>query len=212
MPEMTAAREAILNGIRATNDGVNPSMRESGYRAISRRYQQAASMDHETILKIWIERLRDYDARIFETAQQGVASAITEALHAHQQKSAVVSDDFPQQFLPPGLSWQRESTATADQLHTAEGAISTCEVAIAHTGTIILKGARTLTLLPDHYLCVVHEDQVVETVPEAIAELAKSATQPLTFISGPSATADIEMTRIRGVHGPRYLDVVLVRN
>jgi L-lactate dehydrogenase complex protein LldG len=94
----------------------------------------------------------------------------------------------------------------------AVGALSGCEVAIAHTGTIILKGARKLTLLPDRYLCVVYENQVVETVPEAIAALEKFSAEPLTFISGPSATADIEMTRIRGVHGPRFLDIVLVKN
>jgi L-lactate dehydrogenase complex protein LldG len=212
MPEMTAAREAILNRIRATNDGVNPSMRESDYRAISRNYQQAASMDRETILKIWIERLRDYDAQILETTPQRIASAIAGALHSHHQKSAVVAADFPQQLLPDGFYWQQEFSATTEQLNTAEGALSACEVAIAHTGSIVIKGVRKPTLLPDRYLCVVYEDQVVETVPEAMAVLEKFATQPLTFISGPSATADIEMTRIRGVHGPRFLDVVLVRN
>jgi L-lactate dehydrogenase complex protein LldG len=92
----------------------------------------------------------------------------------------------------------------------AEGAVVTCEVAIAHTGTIVLKDARRLTLLPDRLLCVVREEQVVETVPEAFARLQSFAADALTFVSGPSATADIEMTRIRGVHGPRFLDVVLV--
>jgi L-lactate dehydrogenase complex protein LldG len=74
----------------------------------------------------------------------------------------------------------------------------------------VLKDARRLTLLPDRLLCVVREDQVVETVPEAFARLQSLAADALTFVSGPSATADIEMTRIRGVHGPRFLDVVLV--
>jgi L-lactate dehydrogenase complex protein LldG len=212
MSETTAAREAILNRIRATNDGANPSMRESDYRAISRMYQQAPSMDRETILKIWIERLRDYDAQIFETTPQRIASAIAEALHSHNQRSAVVADDFPPQLLPEGFYWQCEASTTTEQLNTAEGAISGCEVAIAHTGSIVIKGVRKPTLLPDRYLCIVYEDQVVETVPEAIALLEQFATEPLTFISGPSATADIEMTRIRGVHGPRFLDVVLVRN
>ena len=69
-----------------------------------------------------------------------------------------------------------------------------------------------MTLLPDRFLCVVYENQIVDAVPEAIAGLEQFKTEPLTFISGPSATADIEMTRIRGVHGPRFLDVVLVRN
>jgi L-lactate dehydrogenase complex protein LldG len=73
------------------------------------------------------------------------------------------------------------------------------------------EGARRLTLVPDRHLCILRAEQVVETVPDAFDRLAPYATHPLTFISGPSATADIEMTRIRGVHGPRFLDVVLVR-
>src|SRR5579885_3088347 len=94
----------------------------------------------------------------------------------------------------------------------AEVAISGCEGAIAHTGTIIIKGSRRITLLPERLLCVVYASQVVETVPEAFARLQPLAAEPLTFISGPSATADIEMTRIRGVHGPRFLDVILLQD
>jgi L-lactate dehydrogenase complex protein LldG len=212
MPETSAARDAILSRIRHANAGVTASARESGYRNIQRAYQQSSGMDRDTILNVWIERLRDYDAQIFETTQQGIADSIAVALHAHGQKSAIVADHFSQELLPEGFYWQREASATTDQLNTAEGALSTCEVAIAHTGTIVLKGVRKLTLLPDRYLCVVYQNQVVETVPEALRALEQFATQPLTFISGPSATADIEMTRIRGVHGPRFLDVVLVRD
>jgi L-lactate dehydrogenase complex protein LldG len=87
--------------------------------------------------------------------------------------------------------------------------------AIAFTGTIILRhgageGTRALTLIPDYHLCVVFADQVVETVPEGFERLRGMETSPLTTISGPSATADIEMTRVKGVHGPRFLDVILV--
>jgi len=101
-------------------------------------------------------------------------------------------------------------------LNACDGIITTCTVAIAFTGTIVLthgpgEGARRLTLVPDRHLCVVRAEQVVETVPEAFERIGAPAGRPVTFISGPSATADIEMTRIRGVHGPRFLDVVLVR-
>jgi L-lactate dehydrogenase complex protein LldG len=96
-----------------------------------------------------------------------------------------------------------------------EGILTACSVAIAETGSIVLQnadgqGPRVLSLVPDYHLCVVFADQVVATVPEAFARLAATSTLPTTFISGPSATADIEMTRIKGVHGPRFVDIILV--
>jgi L-lactate dehydrogenase complex protein LldG len=94
-------------------------------------------------------------------------------------------------------------------------ALSGCAIAIAETGTIVLdsgthQGRRILTLLPDHHVCVVGEDQIVADVPDMVTALA-NATRPLTLVSGPSATSDIELKRVEGVHGPRRLDVVLVR-
>ena len=112
------------------------------------------------------------------------------------------------QFTPDaGLSF--------DDLDCSEGVLTGCSFAIANTGTIVLRhaageGRRALTLIPDYHLCVVLAGQVVHTVPEALRGVAEGRPALLTTISGPSATADIEMTRIRGVHGPRTLDVVLV--
>ena len=93
--------------------------------------------------------------------------------------------------------------------------LTTCALAIAQTGTIVLDGGpgmgrRALTLLPDYHLCVVRTAQLVGSVPEAIRTIQNhDPTRPLTFISGPSATVDIEMTRVRGVHGPRRLEVIV---
>jgi len=103
----------------------------------------------------------------------------------------------------------------AYQLDKKQGVLSGCTVAIAETGSIVLQnaaaqGPRTLSLVPDYHLCVVFEEQMVATVPEAFERIEATSALPTTFISGPSATADIEMTRIKGVHGPRFLDVVLV--
>jgi L-lactate dehydrogenase complex protein LldG len=103
----------------------------------------------------------------------------------------------------------------AHELDKTEGILTGCTVAIAETGSIVLQnaaaqGARILSLVPDYHLCVVFANQIVATVPEAFDRLEDTSTLPTTFISGPSATADIEMTRIKGVHGPRFLDVLLV--
>lgn len=203
----TNTREAILNRIRQANANIA----SSEYAVIERPYQQTASMDRAKILKMFAERLHEYDAHVTEATEQTLSAAIADVLRGNHQKSAIVANNLSQQFLPEGFLYQPESSATTDDLNTAEGSICACEAAIAHTGTIVIKDARKLTLLPDRLLCVVYENQIVETVPEAFARLQPFASEPLTFLSGPSATADIEMTRIRGVHGPRFLDVVLVR-
>jgi L-lactate dehydrogenase complex protein LldG len=101
------------------------------------------------------------------------------------------------------------------ELNAFEGVLTLAMLAIAETGTVVLQntagqGRRAATLVPDYHCCIVQEADVVETVPEAMARLQATATLATTFVSGPSATADIEMTRIKGVHGPRFLDVILV--
>jgi L-lactate dehydrogenase complex protein LldG len=106
-----------------------------------------------------------------------------------------------------------EDQLSIAQLDAVDGVITSCAVAIAETGTLILDGSpdqgrRVLTLIPDYHLCVVLADQIVADVPQALARL--EATRPLTMISGPSATSDIELNRVEGVHGPRTLEVIIV--
>lgn len=208
MPD--ASRASILNRIRKANSSVHPDSRAIDYEAIPREYQRGASLDRAAILATFAERLREYDARVHEGTASTVPTVILTALAAYGQQSALVTNDFPREWLPEGLNWRVETGADIARMDNAEGAIVTCEIAIAHTGTMVLKNDRRLTLLPDRLLCVVRRNQVVETVPEAFARLQPFAADALTFVSGPSATADIEMTRIRGVHGPRFLDVVLI--
>jgi len=212
MPDALNSREAMLNRIRSANTTANAVAQAIEYQNIERNYQQTTILDRETILKTFLSHLHEYDAHVYNAKPETLAVTIADVVKTNHQKSVIVADSFPETNLPIGLAWQRESEATIEQLDTAPGAISGCEVAIAHTGTLILRGMRQLTLLPDRFLCVVYEDQIVDTVPEAMARLEPYKTEPLTFVSGPSATADIEMTRIRGVHGPRFLDVIVVRN
>lgn len=209
---VSAVRAAILGRIRAANSAIDAMACRAEYEAITRTYQQSARMDRRSILNTFAERLREYDARVHKATSATVGGIIGEVLQTHGQRSVVVANEFPQQWLPESLRWKPEAAADIEALNAIEAAIVTCEIAIAHTGTIVLKGSRKVTLLPDFLLCVVGENQVVETVPEAIAHLQPFAADPLTFVSGPSATADIEMTRVRGVHGPRFLEVVLVEN
>ena len=154
MPESLTAREQILSRIHSANTGVNVAARETEYIAIERTYQQTASMDRETILKTFVERLHEYDAHVVETTSTEIARVITDILKRNNQKSTVVAEGFPSQLLPEGFAWLHESQTTIPDLNMIEGAISGCEIAIAHTGTIIIKGARQITLLPDRYLCV----------------------------------------------------------
>lgn len=210
--ESTTAREVILNRIRAANSDLKAAPREDDYAAIAHAYQRTSTLSRPAILELFKEQLREYDAVVYESAPSTVRETIAAAFAADGQHSAVASSSVPQAWLPEGVRQIADANPSIEDLNLAEGAIVTCEVAIAHTGTIILKDARTLSLLPNRLLCVVKNHQVVETVPEAFARLQPLAASALTFISGPSATADIEMTRIRGVHGPRFLDVVLVHS
>jgi L-lactate dehydrogenase complex protein LldG len=167
------------------------------------------------ILKLFTERLRDYDAQLLESEPAGVADAVEQMLHARGVGPMLVPDGFPEAWLPPGFAYVRDAQLSAAALDDCWGVLTTCTLAIAETGTIVLQnapgqGRRALSLVPDYHLCLVGAASVVATVPEALAALQATASLPTTFISGPSATADIEMTRIKGVHGPRFLDVILV--
>jgi L-lactate dehydrogenase complex protein LldG len=145
-----------------------------------------------------------------ESSRQGTASAVPSST----QPSGVSTPEAPANKNPAALKFFRDSKLSHNELDRNEGILTTCAAAIALTGTIILRhsrdGRRALTLIPDYHLCIVRAAQVVETVSEGIRAIETPGSGPLTAVSGPSATADIEMTRIKGVHGPRRLAVILV--
>lgn len=212
---MTGSREVVLDRIRAAlGGGTAEQETRADYAAIPRTYLRAGQLDAEARLGLFADRLRDYDALVRETDAAGIRDAIGATMAAGAARF-VVADGFPAELLPSGAFTPEKQASVAD-LDACDGVITACTVAIASSGTIVLthgagEGARKLTLVPDRHVCVVRAAQVVETLPEAMDRLATLGASRLTFISGPSATADIEMTRIRGVHGPRHLEVVLVR-
>lgn len=213
-------REVVLERIRLAN-GVGPATTfaatpEMERERLPREYERRGSLDAEARTRLFAERMVDYNAGVEYTDEAGLRAMIASILRERGKRMIVVPAGFPREWLTEHVTLIEEKDFDAASVVETENVITTCTVAIAATGTVALQhgageGARRLTLLPDYHLCVVREGQIVETVPEAMAVLGKNPTRPTTTISGPSATADIEMTRIKGVHGPRFLDVVIVR-
>ncbi|MFJ6423748.1 LutC/YkgG family protein [Streptomyces hydrogenans] len=171
--------------------------------------------DPEAVLDLLHENLADYRARVHRTDEAGLAALIARRLAERGARTCVVPDGLP-------AGWLADATAepvpdgrlTPAALDAVDAVVTGCALAVAETGTIVLdggpgQGRRALTLVPDLHVCVVREEQVVASVPEAMPLL--DPRRPLTWISGPSATSDIELDRVEGVHGPRTLEVVLVR-
>jgi L-lactate dehydrogenase complex protein LldG len=161
------------------------------------------------------DRLRDYDARVIRLGRADVASSAAGMLEERKVRRMVVPAGLAAEWLPGGVEFVVDEGLAAAELDAVDGVMTGATLAIAETGTVVLQnvagqGRRAVTLVPDYHLCVVRVEDVVETVPEAIGRLQATAGLATTFVSGPSATADIEMTRIKGVHGPRFLDVILV--
>jgi L-lactate dehydrogenase complex protein LldG len=214
------AREEVLRRIRAAiaEASVDEAAIRAEWEALPRNYTRTASLEREAILELLEDRLRDYDANVVRAQKGEVSAAIATLLHERGVTRLVVPAGLAEALgdaLPEGFEFVTDDGLTVAELDGFAGVVTASTVAIAETGTIVLQnvpgqGRRAPTLVPDYHLCVVRVTDVVETVPEAMGRLAATASLATTFVSGPSATADIEMTRIKGVHGPRFLDVVLI--
>ncbi|WP_103501592.1 LUD domain-containing protein [Streptomyces sp. SM14] len=212
-------REAVLGRIRAALGATAPGTDGAAETVASVEVPRHYRRDHAgpDPVGLFAERVADYRATVVRTADP--ARAVAAALRRRGVRSLVVPDGLPEELLAhvddgagaPTLL--RDSPPlTVDALDAADGVLTVVATAIAVTGTLVLdagpgQGRRALTLLPDYHLCVVRADQIVGDVPEALAGLGPTA--PLTLVSGPSATSDIELRRVEGVHGPRTLDVVI---
>lgn len=216
MANEVTARAAILGRIRAaTGGGSSVEAAGAAWVGVRREYRRGAGRERGAVIELMVDRLRDYDAQVLEVATGEEAWAIAKMLMARGVRRLVTPAGLRAELRVGGFEWLVDDGMSAAELNGVDGVLTECTLAIAETGTIVLQnragqGRRAVSLVPDYHLCVVQEADVVATVPEAMARLQETASLPTTFISGPSATADIEMTRIKGVHGPRFLDVVLV--
>jgi L-lactate dehydrogenase complex protein LldG len=215
MTQPPTCRDRILANIRSATSAVTAPVEES-YAAFRRSYIHHGKLTLESRITLLIERLREYDAEVFETTPEIVAAAIASQLALSGKHKFVAPPGIPADWLSPDFNWQIDKGLTHAEIEQAEGVVTAAFCAIADSGTIVLhhgpaEGRRVLSLLPDWHLCILRASQVVETLPEYFSRCPEPPTL-VTWISGPSATADIEMTRIKGVHGPRFLHVILVRD
>lgn len=206
-----SAREEVLGRIRAANAAAgHPAPPE-----VPRDYHRTGThpAGAPELLELFRDRLVDYKATVLDAPADGVAEAVRTAL-SDATGNVVVPPGLPDGWWPDGLAASRRTDdgLSPVELDAAAAVLTGCAAACATTGTIALDGSpdqgrRAITLVPDVHVCVVRAEQVVQTVPEMLAAL--EPTRPITFVSGPSATSDIELERVEGVHGPRTLIVVL---
>jgi L-lactate dehydrogenase complex protein LldG len=221
MNSTAPSRERILTSIRnATKDiAVNPADRAAAYATLPRNYIRRGKMNTEAKLALLIERLREYDAEVVETTPAELPAVIKAQLTASGRHYFLAPEGLPSAWMASGFDWKIDRNLETAEIEKAEGVVTAASCGIADSGTIVLhhaanEGRRVVTLLPDWHLLILLASQVVETLPEYFDRCKQSLGIPhlATYISGPSATADIEMTRIKGVHGPRYLAVILVHD
>jgi L-lactate dehydrogenase complex protein LldG len=213
---VSAARDEILARIRMALTDV-PCDEDGASTPIPRDYRRTDDVTRAELVARFAERVRDYHAAVTIVPRAEIGDAILEACTRHGLRRLVVPPALPAPWRPTGVTLVEDHQLPPSELDAIDGAITGCAAAIAQTGTIILdgrgaSGRRAITLVPDHHICLVAEDQIVGIVPEGIARVAGAATErrlPITLISGPSATSDIELERVEGVHGPRTLIVVI---
>lgn len=184
--------------------------------ASSRAGQTPAGQTPAGLADLLVDRITDYRATVRRCAGPELPATVAAALRDRNAGRVVVPPDLDSAWLAAAAAIDfvtDDPPLTPADLDAVDGVLTTCAVAIAETGTIVLdagpgQGRRAITLVPDYHLVVVLPDAVVPSVPAAVARL--DPVRPLTWISGPSATSDIELDRVEGVHGPRTLEVVLV--
>ncbi len=207
---MSAAREEVLRRVREA--------KPAGAAAIVRAYRRHGTLDEEQCVALFCDRVGEYRADVRRCAEEDLAGIVASVGAERDARRLVAPDGVPRSWRSPALELVADEGLSASELDQMDGALTGCTVAIAETGTIVLtaspsEGRRAVTLVPDLHVCVVRETQIVQLLPEALARIEDAGleTRPITFVSGPSATSDIELNRVEGVHGPRDLVVLVVK-
>lgn len=209
---MTTAKEEILNRIAA-------AQKQAGlpdHVDIPREYQKEGTLNEDELREMLVDRLEDYKADVHVTDESGLNSTLVGILKERGCSNVVYAPG-----MDAGLLDGFEGTITPDdnakdprELDAVDAVVTESHVTSAQTGTIVLEsnetcGRRALTLVPDRHVCIVRKEQIVYGIPEVVSRM--NPERPATWISGPSATSDIELSRVEGVHGPRDLIVVIVK-
>jgi L-lactate dehydrogenase complex protein LldG len=207
---MSAAREEVLRRVREA--------KSASAAPIVRAYRRHGTLDEEQSVALFCERVGEYRADVRRCTEEDLAGIVASVGAERDARRLVVPDGVPRSWRSPALELVADEGLSASELDRMDGALTGCTVAIAETGTIVLtaspsEGRRAVTLVPDLHVCVVRETQIVQLLPEALARIGDAGLEnrPITFVSGPSATSDIELNRVEGVHGPRDLVVLVVK-
>jgi L-lactate dehydrogenase complex protein LldG len=217
---------------------IRSALHDAAARDIPRDHRTEDARDRDEIVSLFAERVAEYRATVHRVRESEVGDPVARIASESGARRIGIPEDLPQKWRPADAAEPADAAAeqtrgatagqadplqliedaalSVQQLDALDGALTGCAVAIAEVGAFVLdagpgQGRRALTLVPDLHICVVREDQIVGLVPEAIRRLegAVGEGRPLTFVAGPSATSDIELDRVEGVHGPRVLHVVV---
>jgi L-lactate dehydrogenase complex protein LldG len=209
---MSNARDEILQRIGKAI--TNPSVEEP----VNRAYRRSGILGREEGVELFCQRVREYEAEVERLDDTELAARISKVCNERNLRTLVVPAGIPAAWRCTDVELVDDHGLSTRALDRIDGVFTGCTAAVAETGTIILttgpeEGRRALSLVPDLHICVVRESQIVELLPEALSLLVENQLdrRPITFISGPSATSDIELNRVEGVHGPRTLVVLVVK-
>jgi L-lactate dehydrogenase complex protein LldG len=213
---VTTARDEILARVRRGLADV-PAGEAPLDVSVPRAYRRSTEFGTTELTERFAATVDDYRATVRRVPLASLGREVAGECAQHGLRRVVVPPELPAEWRPDGVELVDDHGLSAPELDRLDGALTGCAAAIAQTGTLVLdgrgvSGRRAITLVPDHHICVVLAEQIVGIVPEAISRVAGAVRErhaPITLISGPSATSDIELTRVEGVHGPRNLVVLI---